>query len=454
MEELKSLRQECQALNGDTNSAPLPSELSREQLLNAIDFEISQRTSATTRHGVTVWTIASAVVGLLGAAVNEILDSSHIVVDVVLTLFVTYWGFHLLISVWSETVKSAAPKVPQLRRSTFFSREIHNLGVHPGIVPFIAAEAALLLFLSVYLGFEGFWVLNLFAAAFLCPCLMLTILAWAMCHIRIPLNGHRHSFAAGHSIPWGPIVYSGMGVTFLVGMLSFAQVAPSMAKPDFRLGLYLGLILVLFSTSLKLSHPPAGLHELRILRSKLAFGWIGIPGARREIENILLGPTDLSYIVGKAEAVIAEQKFQQELCESSKERWERLPALAEKVKSCVGDQEAKRDCACEFRALFQKVKSDAATLQQADERSKKLRAKLLLHLEAARFLLNLPPSAIDDLLCRVNACGQTAVVARQKVAEAAKESNESATFLCTALKGAEVPKGRTISEIVQVLFRN
>jgi len=66
-------------------------ELTRQELLAAIDSEIAQRQGATTQHGISVWGLAVAVVALLWASVSEITERTHNWTNAALVFFAAWW---------------------------------------------------------------------------------------------------------------------------------------------------------------------------------------------------------------------------------------------------------------------------------------------------------------------------------------------------------------------------
>src|SRR6266567_3306338 len=259
----------------DNSREAAPVDLRRQELLGAIDYEISHRETAASRHGLTVWTIVAAVVALLWAAVNEIVDNIHIWPNVALVLFTGRWGLGLLTLLWTKSLYAAL--------SVGFSPEsglgpkqfVLSKGGHPDLLPYYILEALVMLCLSIYLGIKGFILLSVLASFGQVLVLLFLLVAWVILHVCLPL---KLKPSAGTEQQTKHAIYVKTGVYLLLGLAllavawSLVPVCHTLGRADIRLGLLLAALLTLFSVSLRLTSVPLGVDQLRSVRSKLAFG--------------------------------------------------------------------------------------------------------------------------------------------------------------------------------------
>jgi hypothetical protein len=436
----------------------LPAELTRQELLSAVDFEISHREGAASRHGLTVWTIVAAVVGLLWAAVNEMMDNVHVWRNVVLVFVIGHWGLALLTLGWMKPLNTVL--------SVGFSSEgglgpkqlLLREGVHPDLVPYYILGTLLQLCLSVYLGSVGFVLLCVVTSVLPVIALIFLLIAWVVLHVRVPIRlkpGADTERRAKRSTGISFATYSLLGLSFLAAIWSVAPVWPSLAKSDIRLGFFLAALLTLFDISLRLTRAPAGVAQLRSVRSRLAFGLVTVAAARAEAESILLGSPQQSYVTGKAGAVITELTEYVRHCDGIIGLCERMGVMADKVKAASGDKRVLGEIASEFRPLFGRIQPECRALDRHGAAAAKLRIQFGKRVEAAKFLLNIKPEVIEVAANEIQAHVDAAEAARRKMADAWNGSRASFNLLCESQRGdIRVPRRLKRSDVFAVLFRD
>lgn len=94
---------------------PIP-ELSRQELLAAIDYEIAQRESLLARHGITTWGVAGAAVALVWLLATEAPGPPHNLANVLLVLLVGRWALTFLSWPFAKALSSGLPADGRGRR--------------------------------------------------------------------------------------------------------------------------------------------------------------------------------------------------------------------------------------------------------------------------------------------------------------------------------------------------
>jgi hypothetical protein len=436
----------------------LPAELTRQELLSAVDFEISHREGAASRYGLTVWTIVAAVVGLLWAAVNETMDNVHLWRNVVLVLVIGQWGLALLTLGWTKPLNTML--------SVGFSSEgglgpkqlLLSEGVHPDLVPYYILGTLLQLCLAVYLGSMGFILLCVVTTVWPVIALILLLITYVVLHVRVPIRlkpdadtERKTKRSTGISIA----MYFLLGLSFLAAIWSVAPVWPTLAKSDIRLGCFLAALMTLFDISLRLTRAPAGVSQLRSVRSRLAFGLVSVAAARAEAESILLGSPQQSYVTGKAEAAITELTDYVRHCDVMVALCERVKVLADRVKAASGDKKVLGEIASEFRPLFRKMQTECRALDRLGAAAANLRIQFSKRVEAAKLLLDIKPEVIQASMHEVQAHVDAAEAVRRKMTDALNSSRASFDLLCESQRGEiRGPQRLKRSDLFAVLFRD
>src|SRR5438128_2043664 len=113
-----------------------PVDLTRQELLGAIDYEISHRQTAASRHGITVWTIIGAVIAVLWTAVNETMDNVHFWRNVALVFFAGRWTLGLLTWPWTKSLNAALSVGFPADNGMDGTRFVLNKGWNPELLPY------------------------------------------------------------------------------------------------------------------------------------------------------------------------------------------------------------------------------------------------------------------------------------------------------------------------------
>jgi hypothetical protein len=436
-------------------AAKPPVELSRSELLNALDFEISQRETATTRYGITAWGVVAATVALFWAVINDALQSSHIWLNVVLVLFVANWAIGLLTGPWLKGLYIIPSGGPLSSRRLQPQHLLSNAGFTPDMLRYTTWGEISNLTLALYLGHSGFLFLSVTASIVSLLLLSVMALTWVFYYVRIPLFQQHNASPGGFStrIVQG-VTYSMIALVVYAGGRSLMSIQSTLTAADIHLGLLFAGLLTLFGLSLRFVRPAVGVGSLRLLRTRVGFGLIDVQTARGEVENLLLGPPEFNYVTAKAEAVLSALNTDIATCIAAANRWKRMKVLAEKLRASPGDQKVLSEIASEFRPM---VKKQVAELNAIDKRCKstnKLKRQLDMRVETARHFLAIEPDTLSSLVNKVTACVNKADQARKELHEAALGVQPSIDLLCDAQRGVKLPKGPKPIELFTAAFKD
>jgi len=249
-----------------------PSQMIREQLLNAIDSEISQRGTSLPSQGINVWGIGAAIVGLLWVAVTEAMESTHIWLHTIFVLFVGQLGLSALIGSFTSNLGKLFVLPQPASRAASFRRLLLQGGFDPKTLPDFIALSLGLFGVSLYLAFHGFSLLGTVGSLFYLVCFLILIFGWVLCHVSAPVS--LSSMTTERRRGRRNVLYGFIGLfivsTYAIAFAELGRAWPSLAKADVRLGLVLAPLLVFAGFARRFGRPPTDLNALRLLRTRLA----------------------------------------------------------------------------------------------------------------------------------------------------------------------------------------
>ncbi len=434
-------------------------DLTREELLHAIDFEISQRETLTSKHGINVWGIIGVTVALLWACVNEMAERPHNWTNTLLVFFAAFWCLTQVVSRftnrlgWGGIVKAKEERGKTLQQVVLLS------GVDPGTLPYYFLETDLALALSAYLGTKGFHLLSAVACIFYTLALLLLVVYWLVTRIRVPLETEESVLPPVRSLRHRTVIILFWVFVFTVVCLAIGTVVrawPNLGKENIRLGCILAALATVISFSVRYCRPPIDLTELRSLRSRLAFGLVDLPKARAEAEGILMGPARQNYLSAKADEVVAALDARTRRAQNVAARMDRVISLAEELKTKPGDAKLLNEASLEMRFAFRRSNSDLNAIAAYLARVQKLRSGLLLRAKVARTTLEFSPQQVNSVLSRVDAAARGSDAALAEVGSRFDRFKSAFERLQELLKDFPGNKGAlmTWNEVVQVLFKD
>jgi len=232
-----------------------------------------------------------------------------------------------------------------------------------------------------------------------------------------------------------------------------ANALPAVAGGDARLGSMLAALAVVISLAVRIMRPPAGLPQLRSLRSRLGFGLVGVPAARAEAETILLGPPRENYVASKAEGVISSLKESVRVCEDLSARMDRIISLEQALQAKAGDEKLIQAAAEELRGLFKRMTSDIKSEELHLTQAKRLRRDLDKRVEIARFMVDIPPAQLQAVLSRVDEALLQSNTARVQMARRGEQFFAAFKLLSETVKDHPAAKGQVLrlSEVLRAI---
>ena len=426
--------------------------LTRQEVLSAIDYEIAHRESVLTRHGISTWGIVIAVIALLWTSTVEILSTSHDWTNALLVFLTGHWILGLIATPWVRSMGWGIPLPPTNRRCTFKEVMVQH-GFDMDALPYHIIHIGILMVISIYLGFKGFLVLGITLSIFYGLVVALFCFFWLLCRIRLPLKFQLQNQKSARQSRSMVLFRLLAAVGAIIPLNALMTVWPVQIS-DAKLGLILAALYTLFSYSILLIRPPTTTNRLRSLRSRLAFGDVEVDTAKREADCILHGTPEEQYLTDKADEAIADLEEYERLCNSIVERIERVTALSEKLRASASDQVLVHETASEFRLLYDKMRSGMRSMEKHNESANKLLAELRLRIETSKILLNIKPEIIASIQGRVDTYVKAAAAARKHFAEKTEQFGPALNFLCESLKGLKSPRKLTISDAYSAFFRD
>src|SRR6266852_975835 len=121
--------------------------LDRQDVLDAIDCEITHRESILSRHGISTWGIIAATCALLWAAATEALSARHNWTNAFLVMLACNWVLGFLASPWLKALG-----IGNLKGDSAYSVKelILRFGIQAGSIPYHVVHTGLLLIVALY----------------------------------------------------------------------------------------------------------------------------------------------------------------------------------------------------------------------------------------------------------------------------------------------------------------
>jgi len=426
--------------------------LTRQELLSAIDFEINHRDSVLSRHGITTWGIAAATIALIWGAATEAASTGHEWTSVLLVLLTGNWLLGFVSLPWTRALGWGSPAEPVPKQYTFKQIMLHH-GIDADSFAYQLIPTGLMLAVSIYLAFNGFVLLGIVACASYLIGLIAMSFCWLISRIHIPIRFRTVDHQPGRNLRLALLSRSLSVVVTMVPLYALASAWP-VAAQDVRLGLLLGALAYLLSFSASLIRPPITTSRLRSLRSRLALGDTSAEAAKSDVEWTLHGSPDERYVTEKADEVIAVLETYKTLCDLVVENADEVRALADKLQSVPPGQIMLKEIASDFRTLHMRMLADMKSMQVNMEAAIKLRAELMARVEAAKVFLDIKPKSLQAIVQRVDAFGKEADSSRQMFVSKSDQFRPALDLLYNAQKGVVLPRKLTLSDAYVALFRN
>jgi hypothetical protein len=425
-------------------------ELSREDLLRAIDFEIGHRESMLSKHGLSIWGILVTLAALSWAALSEVFDAPH---DWTIVLFVTLVGrfvLGFLTLPWMRAFGIGAPIDPAGGRGTFQERVFRH-GMNPDTLPLAALDLVVMLAVSIYLGIRGFHLLAVVTGTFYVLMLLAVAFIWLLSRLRIPLAGRIKKARVNSRFSF--LLKVLVAAAVLVPVNDLMQIWP-LGKFDIKLGLILAGLLSLYRISISLLQPPPTTSRLRSIRSRLALGQMATSTALRQVDCILNGSPEEQYLSAKADEVIAEQKEHIRICDGLELQARATISLANKVRTTPSDAGVIRKTISEYRTIFKKLGATFKALDHSTKTLKILREELGVRVDAAKTFLELEPETVNSILGPVDATQKEVDAAKKKYTEFNTEFLQALDLLYQSQKGVVIPNQMTLKKAYTALFQD
>jgi hypothetical protein len=454
----KTTRQEEQspALDQTTTVAEVVRarpELTPQELLAALDFEIAQRDGAANRYGFSLWGILAALLGLLWASILEVSERTHNWHSVAVAWFAAWWFLNLVMPVFTKRLNPGPGLSIHGRDRRTLKQDLRVAGTDPAMFGYLLIELGLLIFVAAYLGNHGFPLMGWSAFGFSTLVSAVILVLWVVTIVKIPIikNKRPRPLSIWDRVAsiffWA--AYFGFFISSVHGVVT---IWPGLLKEDLRLGCLLAGLVAGTSAALRLAHPPAGLAELRSLRSRLGLGLINAHEARAETEFILAGPSSESYFRSKGESLISCFQAQRDICFDLVARFDRLTAFANGLSNDPANQKLLTEAAWQNKGAYLALKSGLKELEALNSDAKRLRSELSLRIKIAKYIVDSPLAEIEAIEQRVERAKVGAHAAQVDLGNKA-ESAEGAKFIINATKN--LPKNKqlvTLAEIRAALF--
>jgi len=285
-----------------------PPHLPKNELLSAIDSEVTQREGRASRLGYSEGALKCALVALVWVAANDLAGGNATLDSVVLVFFTAAVAIGTLDSAISNP-RETWEILRVLPYKTILGAKRH---FDIRLALYLVAGQGLLALSVPFLWKSGFIALSVSGALYIAAGLLLLTVYLVFClaisPLRLPFHENGTPRRSRISIPGWTISLPFMLLhytTLFFGALALAKSWPSLTKTDLRLGIMAAGFCKIVEIILTVAKPPPELNQLRLLRTKLAFGWITEQAAQNAAERVLLGPSKLNYLDEKAEEVVA-----------------------------------------------------------------------------------------------------------------------------------------------------
>jgi hypothetical protein len=261
----------------DASANSVTTELSKQDLLSAIDFEINHRESLLSRHGLTIWGTASVTVALAWMVVNEALSSDHDWPKVLLVFVAAGWLIGFFTSPWLKALGWGLPFPAAGRRYTIMQHALRH-GLYTESMGYQFMHLGLMLGISAYLLTKGYILVGVAGIISYAFVLFLFGFLWMLMRVRVPIKIPIAKPEPARTIRAALLSRIFVTVWALVPLQALWYTWP-IEKSDVRLGLVSAGLVSLVSCLATLIRPPTTTNQLRSVRSRLAFGEMSVPAA-------------------------------------------------------------------------------------------------------------------------------------------------------------------------------
>jgi len=422
--------------------------LGKNDVLDAIDFEINHRESLLSRHGLSTWGVIAATCALLWASAVEVLKGDHNFTHVVLVMLVSNWWLSFLTSPW---MKALGLLSFSSNRSQNITSHFLSAGLDEETFKWLVVQTVLMFSLAVYLGFQGFVLLSVLPSIFYAVALIFMGAGWMVMNIKLPLRTPVRPAAGKGKLYRLTRLF--IPITSLIALTAIRSAWP-IESTDIRLGLLLAASVLLWGTSLIILKPPTQTTNLRRLRSELAFGEIETQVARTKAIHILHGTPDEHYVTIKADETASELEQVSQLCKSINTQIRQIIPLAEKAKAADCSGPTVNAVTREFRALFRAIQANFRSLEIHKKWAMDLRIQLGSRIETAELFLNLNPEIVKADLRRLDTLFLEVQTSRQELYKAftAVDNKQAFDFLCSIQRSAGASSKQTPYQLICKLF--
>lgn len=418
--------------------------LDRNQVLDAIDKEITHRESVLSRHGITTWGVTAVTGALLWTATNEALSKTHDWTNVLLVLLAGGWLLEFL----------ASPLFKTFGIGNASGASVHNLqqlirlfGIEAHSILSLISHTILLLIIAIYLGSKGFLLLSVTAATFYTITLMVLGFCWLVHHVQLPL------IVPSRLLKPKDVKGSRILVIVIAAVTVDAvwSIWPLEAS-DARLGLMLAGLSWLWSLSIIVIKPPTTTDSLRYIRSRLAFQEVSVEEAKAKALFMIRGAPE-EYLTAKAEEVASEQREYIDSCSFVQDQMNQIIIQAEKLRASNSERIIIGETVSEFRALHRSLTSGFRDMDYRMRAATELRRQFLNRLETARFFLRMKSEFRAAIVKQLDDLDRKMQIERQKLHSRNEQFIPALDFLYEAQKGIKLPPKLKLSEGYEAVFK-
>ncbi len=427
----------------ETKPAP---GLTREELLRAIDFELSLRSAAASKHGITVWSIGALVVALMGMAFGEIGRVGHSWPVVISMIVLASWILNVVSAPWLRAVGVGVAHASRRGRQTFNQR-LHLSGTGPHMLQYHLMYAGFLLALAAYVVFNAWSIFAILTCAYYLALVALIGFALILSRVRIP-------FMLESSRPMQRLSRLLRYLVYAFNLVPFVAVASCWPLPldDFRLGAILAGLLFAGYLSMQILSVPPNLGELLRIRSALGLGQMSLEDAHFEIQRILDVTPEERYVTEKGEEVISALGELRKTFEHLIDITAEIDALDSQLDRASGSGSEKAAIGMKFRSFYRPLMRMLRSVKIRDQIATELKRELDQRIDIARSALEIRASTIKGVISRVDIAREEATAAQSNWIKKHDLFKSQFDRLCELQRGLPAGPKMKIANIYKSIF--
>jgi predicted house-cleaning NTP pyrophosphatase (Maf/HAM1 superfamily) len=371
------------------------------------------------------------------------------------TVLVAFVGWLVLSNLVFVFTRKLGTHVPPQRRRFGTLRQIALLeGANPDHIGCLLVQSVLQVAVSIFLFLKGFKLLGAVAFGLYAVTGVLIAFACVLVNLPIQVKLTRPATRWWQKRTGSKVIVLGItSLLFALAIWTLFPVLGTLGKEDIRLGFLLGALAESAFFLMRFASPPAGLGELKALRTKLAFGDVDCTAARLEADVILKGPPREHYVTSKAEHIVRLLRERIEICNDLVVGSDQIIQLGELVRMQPQNEElvirASKALKRIYHQLTSVLEADTVIVREA----KRLRKQLNHRIEMAT-VLDLPATQIDAVVKNVDEIGSESDSARKRVTERLDSVSAAAEVILDARKSYPPAKSKTFREVARELWES